>query len=382
MIDVPRDDEIALLSVDDIGVYLAALGWRQQPGLADVSDLWLPPRETPPGRFWRSGIDDLVLPRSSAVLDYSRRIAEAVGILAFVEQRPASAILRDILTARADIVRFKRPSASPEGSIPLADGLTLVDQALDMMTAAASSAVTARRVVPSRRALLTQQYLQRVRLGQTEKSSYVITVISPIKRLDAEEPTLFHETEESFPRRVTRTLSSGLLALAQATEQVRRDGDFRIFDEVVPAGVSANLCESVARLIRSPERESAIHIQVDWATVQPRPERVSQVSFEPDIEPYLNEAARRFRAAEPLEGTLLTGIVVRLQRGRDQLEGRITVSCVVDGALRQLSVPLGLADYQSAVEAHRERKGVMLRADVSREGRGYVATNVREFRIV
>jgi hypothetical protein len=382
VIEVPSDEDVALVSVEDIGAYLTALGWRQRPGLAGISDLWLPPREAPRGRVWRAGLDDLVLPRDRGVLDYSRRVAEAIGILAFVEQRPATMVLRDILMARADVIRFKRPSASPEGSIPLADGLTLVDQALDMMTAAASSAVAARRVIPSRRPLLTQQYLQRVRLGQTEKSSYVITIISPLERLEGEEATLFHEMEETFPRRVTRTLTAGLEALAHATEQVRRDGDFRVFDEVVRVGVSANLCESVARLIRSPEREAAVHIQVDWAAVRPQPEVASQVSFEPDVEPYLNEAAKRFRAAEPLEGTILTGVVVRLQRGRDQLEGRITVSCVVDGALRQLSVPLGLADYQNAVDAHRERRGVMFRADVSREGRGYVATNVREFRVV
>jgi hypothetical protein len=380
VIEVPRDEEIALVSVDDIGAYLGALGWRQQPGLTGVSDLWTPPGEAPPGKHWRSGPDDLVLPRNRGVLDYSRRMAEAIGILSFIEQRPAALVLRDILTARADVVRFKRPSASPEGSILLADGLTLVDQALDMITAAASSAVAARRVVPSRRPLLTQQYLQQVRLGQTEKSSYVITVISPLERLAVEEPTLFEQTEESFPRRVTRTLTSGLQALADGTEQVRREGDFRIFDGLIVSGVSANLCESVARLVRSPDRESAVEIQVDWAATQPRPEIVSR--FEPGMEPYLLEAARRFRAAEPLEGTLLTGVVVRLQRARDELEGRITVSCVVDGALRQLGVPLGLADYQNAVDAHRERRGVMFRADISKVGRGYEATNVRDFRIV
>jgi hypothetical protein len=382
VIEVPRDEDIALVSVEDVGAYLTARGWRQQAGLAGASDLWLPPREAPRGQASRAELDDLVLPRNRGVLDYSRRLAEAIGILASVERRPATMVLRDVLTAHADVIRFKRPSASPEGSIPLADGLTLVDQARDMMTAAASSAVAPRRVVPSRRPLLTQQYLQRVRLGQTEKSSYVITIISSLERLEGEETTLFHETEESFPRKVTKMLASGLQALAHATEQVRRDGDFRVFDEIVHVGVSANLCESVARLVRSPEWEASVDIQVDWAAARPQPELASHVSFDPEVEPYLNEAAKRFRAAEPLEGTILTGVVVRLQRGRDQLEGRITVSCVVDGALRQLGVPLGLADYQNAVDAHRERRGVMFRADVSRDGRGYVASNVREFRVL
>lgn len=381
MIEIPRIEDLSLLVPEDIAAYLMAQGWQRESGITSTSEVWVQNRVTATARHWNTTVDELVLPRVLDVVDYAYRLAQAVGTISFVENRPAESVIRDIITTRSDVVRFKRPSTSADGSIPLTDGVTLVDRALEMLTAAACSAATPRRVVPARRPLNAQEYLRRIRLGQTEKSSYVITVISPLARLNVEEPSLFEAQEDTFPRRVTKTLASGLVALEQVLESVKRDGNFGVFDDVVATGVSANMCEAVARLVRSPDRESAISIRVDWAFSQPL-HSAAQVTFEPDAEPYLAEAAKRFRASEPLEGTLLTGVVVRLQRRREQLEGRITVSCVVDGALRQLAVPLGLADYQNAVQAHREQKGVMFRADVVKDRRHYLATNVREFRVL
>lgn len=381
MIELPRPEDVDLVRVDDISTYLAAKGWQQQSGSMRNADLWIRP-DTPRSRDWRGTIDDLILPRAAESLDYSRRLMEAIGVLCAIEGRPSAAVLRDILTSRADVVRLKRPSDSAEGSIPLSDGVLLVDSALEVMTAAACSAVTPRRVLPSRRPLNAEAYLRRVRLGQTEKSSYVITVISPVEPLESEEPSLFEATDDTYPRRVTKTLATGLAALEYGATEMRRSGDFRVFEDLVSQGVSANLCEAVSRLLRSPGPAEVLSINIDWALSRPAPDVAGQVTFEPDLEPYLVEAANHFRETEPLESILVTGVVVRLQRRREELEGRITVSCVVDGDLRQLWVPLGLADYQNAVDAHREQRGVMFRANVSREGRHYVASNVREFRVV
>ena len=78
----------------------------------------------------------------------------------------------------------------------------------------------------------------------------------------------------------------------------------------------------------------------------------------------------------------MTGVVVNLHREEGQIEGRVTVACVIEGVVRQLQAILAAADYDRAIEAHREQKGVMFRADIARAGRGFRASNVREFRVV
>jgi hypothetical protein len=58
------------------------------------------------------------------------------------------------------------------------------------------------------------------------------------------------------------------------------------------------------------------------------------------------------------------------------------IGSVINGRIRRLNVPLEEADYERAIDAHREQRGVLFHADVERLGRKWFANNVADFQII
>jgi len=362
------------LRLENVRTYLIARGWKHDRAGYDRAEVWF--LEERPDH-------EIILPSSETVLDLNARLVDALQTISRVEDRLLSQIVTDIQSARADIIRLRRALEGGSSTIQLAEGVDLVDHAMTLVTAAASAAVTPRAVVPSRRPLLAQKYLSRVHLGQTEVGSYVLTIHSPLEAVEEQmEPALFPELSVPFARRVMVTLSKALASVRDATAHARSSGDFEVFERAVPNGVSANLCEAIAGLIAPEERAAPLGISLTWAPSDVAPPPANAFEFLPDEVDVLREAASRFRAAEPPVDALISGTVVGLLRDDSDLERRVTVACFIDGKGRKLRVPLGPADYQKAIEAHRDKAPVLFRADLEQIGRMLVATNVREWRVL
>lgn len=373
-------EELALIEPSDVAAYLAERGWREQRSGMRMATLWAPPANTAVS----AGDDpftEVLLPLDRSAGDYARRIFELVTAVSGLEQRPAQRVVCDVLQASADVIQFRRPSRTIEGTIGLAAGVGLVAHARDLMVSAACTAVVPKRVIPSRRPQIAQEYLRHIELGQTQRGSFVLTVISRLQPLESEVPTLFSDQEVPFARRVTEHLASGLSALSTASMYARNTGNYKVFDEVADEGVTANMCEAVAGLVTGEDAEE-VSIEVAWSPRRPVSVKTAAVRFTRMDASVLGEAARRIRASEPFEGRLLTGAVVRLHRESGDPQGRVTISCVFDGAVRQIHVTLSPEDYGTAWKAHGEQKGVMFRADIVKEGRLFRAENVEGFRLL
>lgn len=364
--------EVGLL---DLATYLKAKGWERSEGHTEFAE------------SWRHGDDvgtDIVVPRVRNVRDYLTRMREILDALEDLESRSWRAILADIQLVGTDVVRLKHPSDTPEGSILLLDGVHLFEKALDMVAAAAGAAVAPRASLPPRRPPQAIDYLNRVRLGQTERSSYVVKILSRIDSQSAPaQPSLWDLWEDPFPRQVTMTLAKSLTAMDEAVRSARASGSYDSFVAAVPKGLSANLCDSVLGIVKHEARGVNVTIDLAWAIGRPVPPDVrSTFEFRFEDADILNEGARVLRAVEPISGTTLAGVVVNLHRDEGESDGLATVSAVVNGSIRKLRVPLEEVDYIKAVEAHRESRGVMFLADLAAHGRSYVATSVRDFRII
>src|SRR3954470_2504453 len=162
------DFDLATLSQFDpakIGAYLHSHGW-------EVIDAHRS------AEVWATRVRDtdteLLLPRTK-LRDFALRMAELLQTLASVEHRPGLAIARDISLAGSDVFRVRRPIRGGGDAVPLVDGVKLVDYAFSLVAAAATAAVAPRKVLPSRKPAQARDYLEHVRLGQTEHGSYVVT---------------------------------------------------------------------------------------------------------------------------------------------------------------------------------------------------------------
>jgi hypothetical protein len=101
--------------------------------------------------------------------------------LAKAEGRTSAAVIFDLTLTAFDVIRVRSRDADEYGSVRFPEGVQLFEEAENLLVASAraASSEVPRRVWKGRRPESITEYLQRVRLGQTEKSSFSLTVMSP-----------------------------------------------------------------------------------------------------------------------------------------------------------------------------------------------------------
>lgn len=371
-------EKAALLAISpsSLAAYLIAAGWTKGPAVNGVADIWLSPGDQ---------AQELLLPRSGEVADYATRIAEVLQGLATFEARSEYQIASAIALADADVIRIRRGSDDvAHDSIALGDASWLVDSAQDMMAAAAATAVHPRRVLPSRRPNQASDYLRHVQFGQTERGSFILTIVSRVEPLlTPGSPGLEQLWDDPFPRRVVKTLFRSLAATRHAIDLAAGGGSLQAFEQAVDVGVSANLCTAIAGLVAGAGASGGIRASLSWAVATPVLEEVPlAASFDVTHLDILADAASFLRQASPLAGLQLTGVVVNLHREEGADTGVATISCVIEGTVRQLLVPLDATNHQVAIVAYRDQHGVLFKADVRQVGRQYRASAVQTFSLI
>src|SRR5205807_2402444 len=127
-------------------------------------------------------------------------------------------------------------------------GVHMVQGARELALAAACAAVRPRALYTSRKPQEAVNYVAGLRMGQTEEGSFVLTIQSPVpprsqSKLFEDLPEPFGE--EPFERRAVLTLATALSTVRRAVMTAAVSGDFQPFQDAIPAGVSANLCDAL-----------------------------------------------------------------------------------------------------------------------------------------
>ena len=216
--------------------------------------------------------------------------------------------------------------------------------------------------------------LEGIRLGQTEHGSFVVTLLTPV--VSPPLPALFQEHDDSddpIERQMTRRLSEALAAARKATERATT-GDEAAFAGSVERGVSANLCDALVKLIGP---FPTLDLSVAWARTRPINPPREIFRFARADAAILSEAARQFRNREPQPDTRLFGTVQRLKRDEDEASGTIYLRTPIDGKNRSVAVVLKKAEYDRAIQAHKEKMPIILQGDLERNGRRWRLLNAR-----
>jgi hypothetical protein len=344
--------------------YARADGWVKTEDYGDHSDV-----------YESRGKPELILPRTQRLGDYSEVVAKLISIIAETTGKDELAVYRDLAEADRDVVRVRALGGDGDGSISIDAGVEIVAHARDMLLAAACAV---RAPQPLYRAGANKdaiEYMRRVRLGQTEKGSFVVTLLAPVPPLLQPhlDPAWNRIDDDPYDRQVTRRLMGALEASRAAAEMAAGRG-FAAFERVVAAGVSANLCEAVASLI---EQSSGLDISMTWARTRPTPEVQRKVVFLNNDAGILKEAARTFRQQQPKADVTLFGTVHKLKRDHDEVEGIVTLKARVDDKMQSVRAVLDQANYSIATRAHEAKTPVIAIGDLERVGQRWQMTNAK-----
>ena len=355
-------DRSALLAVPPaaLSAYARASGWKRQDAYRIHSDVYV-----------GEGRPEIIVPRTERLGDYASVVAMLIDTFADVADEDALTVYHDLVTADRDVVRV-RAAESDDGSVGLDDGVNLVSGARDLLLSAACSIREPQPVCRPGANREAAELLKRMRLGQTDHGSFVVTLLTPV--VPPPMPTLFPDPDdESAPieRRTTRRLVEAVAAAQQATERAAA-GDDAAFEGTVSSGVSANLCEALVRII---EPFPTLDVGVSWARTRPVAIQGTLVRFGQADAALLREAANSLRERAPRPDVRLHGFVRLLKRGEADDDGTIRLATDIDGRQQSVVAVLGRADYDRAVRAHKDRALVVLAGDLERAGQRWRLLN-------
>lgn len=366
-------DPAALRSITPAALVAYALGegWKRTESFGDHSDV-----------YERTSSPELILPGTDSLGDYPEVVSSILHILSIEEGRDELQLFRDLTGADRDVIRVRAPEADDDGSVSIDAGVELVLQARDMLQAAACAAKDPRAAYRAGKVKDAASYMDRVRLGQTEQGSFVVTLLAPVPpALDLMGQGAFWpvETDEPFDRKVTRTLAKALEASRRAAESAVRGNGMAAFQEAVSSGVNANLCDALATLI---DKGKGLEVSVTWARTRPTPEKRKIVRFSESEGEIFREAASQFRALEPRPDETLNAFVVALDRQPHAVEGKISLKTFLDGQPVSVRATLPAEMYHRAVSAHDSKQSVFITGDLKRSGQRWVLENPRNLQVI
>lgn len=359
-------DALRRLSWADLKAYLRQEGWHQTDRIGDKALVYAPIGSADP-------MAEILVPTRDDFADYAARMADAVETLARVEGRSELMVYHDLATAGQDILRVRAGAAGGDGTIPIDDGVTLYREAGNLILAAACAVVDPRRSYHARKVTEAGEYLRSVRIGPSERGSYVLTILSPVQPQIGDQQAS-DLGEPPFPRAVTLRLADALAAVKQAANRALAENAFTPFDEAVPLGVSANLCDAVAGLARVGD---GVEIGLTWSRTRPAGRPRQQFGFGREAAEVLQEASRIFRQSEPQTDTRITGFVIALDRSVDQFDGNATLLLLIGDKPRRVRVRFEPDTYRTVILAFQDKRPVSLLGDLYPVGQRWEIRNPR-----
>ena len=364
-----RDKEaIQAISPMDAASYLRAKDWHQiQSG--ERASLW----------STRDGAFEVFLPLDTTAGDYALRMGDLLQTLALAEERSQIQIYRDLLTIGFDAVRIRVDDPEMvDGSLPLEQYTQIAQKTRELILSAACSVIEKRPVWHTRKPAKALEHMRRVRIGQSEQGSYIITILCRVT------PHLYVESdvepEETFERQVTLNLANLLHKLEQASGEAVARQELAAFAPAIKEGVSANLCEAVAGFWGEESNKRQLEFLFSWSPARPVALGVlSKVRFSSDRAPLLRAAGKQMREMSAFSDVELVGPVIKLERAKDAETGKATLFCNFEEKQIRVAVELGGDLYRVATRAHEEGYLVTLRGTLQREGRIFSIKNLYDF---
>ena len=347
-----------------LSAYARVAGWVWSESFGGHSDVYA-----------GQGLPEIVIPRTQRLGDYGRVVIQLIKIFAQVAEVDEGSLYKDLVVADRDVTRVRVYNGEDDGTVDLEQGTNIVSGARDMLLAAACSLREYQPVYRAGANREANEYMRRVRLGQTEHGSFVVTMLSPPIPPLVQQPLMpdLEVYDDPIERQVTRRLAQALLAARDATSKTI-SGDTSAFNDAVREGISANLCEALAQMI---EPFASLDVSTTWARTRPLRSPRDVVRFSSADALILREAARSYRNREPKLDVRLFGSVQRLKRDESETDGTVTLRTSIDGRTQSVTAVLSESDYERAMEAHRDKAAVIVEGDLGRFGQRWRLVNPR-----
>lgn len=340
------------ITADHLRVYLQVRGWREDGKIRGIATIW---------HHDDSEDAEVLLPSLSAK-DYRSRMHQALRAIARHENRTDGEIIKDVLGQLSNVITVRViHEDTADGTIPISDGVLLIAKAKELLASAAQSVYVKKKHFTSNYTKEAKEYLENLRLGQTEIGSYVVNIIAPIEISGHAENRIAEPL--SLSQAVTLNLVAGLNALERASENYAKTGNLKEFDQAVSEGASANMCDALLGF-SGEERKREFEVSVSGAMNPMLPPEVKRFNFgRVDLE-VLESASGYYKDDYVVNDVTLIGYITKLAKATDDMTGTIVIDPLFGGIEKKIKVTLEGLEYHEAVLAHDKAKLVKIIGDI------------------
>ena len=363
---------MASLKIVNLRAYLNSNGWSNEGVWGERPiDVFAKERD---GRTW-----EILIPHRDTIGGYAENMAESVAVLATVEERSQLDVYHDLQGAGADIIRVRALNGAAQEMLSLRQSAIMLNDTYGMVASAARAAEKTQSAYRGPMSSNVMEYLDNVRPLPGYHEGYAITLHSPVPAGFGTQTDLGDDFLPPFPRRATVKLAAALRHSEVAVSQAIAADALDPFLEVVPNGVSANLCGSIAELAKN---GGGVEIGLTWANVRPADTPATPFQFSESSAEVLAEAAKFFRRNEPSFDEQVIAHVVHLDREPHEFDGRAVLLATRDERLTRIRVEFDHSVYGTVIRAFDEHRSISLNGDVHREGNSYELRSPRNLSLV
>jgi len=355
--------------------YLKNKGWNETGKLGKSAKIYGKTNDS--GRLF-----EVLVPVKTSVGDFKVVLLNLLIDLQNFEDRALDYIANDIVLSKFDIFRIIAYKGDTTASLPLEDAKTLLEKSFAMMAFSAESIKTQQPYFQSRYHNEVSTFLSKLRLGHTERGSFVLSLQTPIAPALSIPISLFEDkpmiSDEPFERQVTTRLCS----LISEADTIANEPDEETLPQSIERGMSANFLESLAEITEI-SGESGVNLDMTWAAVRPvNPAWYIKNSFIIEREKIetLREAGQILRTRIPEKGIEIIGFVIRLDRDDLSKPGMIKINDITTNPQRVITAALNDEQYDNAIDAHKLGKIVVLKGDLQKSGHMQTLTNISDFK--
>lgn len=351
-----------------LSAYARFAGWSKAEEYGDYSDV-----------YEGHQLPEIIVPRTTRLGDYAQVVAQLLSIFAQVAEVDEVTLYGDLILSDRDVTRVTINDGD-DGTIGLEQGANLITGSRTMVLAAASSLREQGPVYRLRSNRQVNAYMRRVRLGQTERGSFVVSILSPVISPNAREAAIPESDPSGDPlqRQVTRRLAQALSAARDAASKSIRQ-DTTPFLDTISEGTSANLCEALVRMIGA---FNSLEVSTTWALTRPRGDTKHVARFSRGDAPILKSAAKMYRSRKSMSGTRLLATVQRLKRDYTDRNGTVTLRASIDGRVQSVTTNLNESDYNRALQANNDKLPIEVVGDLEPYGQSWRLSNPRIIEII
>lgn len=365
------DDELraaTALTPETLSQYLSSTGWAPEQRL-ERATLWT--RREDDGDF------QVLVPGDRALRDYASRVSDFLTTVAAVEERPIRLLLDDLETGGADTLSFRLLPSGPYGTIPLFNAVDALAGVRELVVSSAYAlTIDQPMLVQGRRPESALDFARTVRLGTPRAGSWAIAAQLAVPRVDA-------DAAPPLARQVSLQMHRAVRACFAASGEALREFDLELFLRRTSEGVSANVCDALAKLGRD---GVPYDVRFNWARELPSSVPARSFRFSTRRIEALHTAAEQLKVAVPDGEVTVEGQVSKLRRDigeGGQATVRGPIHTVYGSSERSVRVLLPDALYQRLVDAHGRRQhvrvtGTAVRGRIERVSRVDVLGGVTE----